>query len=67
MDDLRWHQPVRPGDTLTVEMTVLDKWPSDSHPERGYVDFERAVYNQDDEEVMSVVVHNMVQRRDVDS
>lgn len=48
-------------------MTVVDKRPSDSHPERGYVDFERAVYNQDEEEVMSVVVHNIVGRQDWDN
>lgn len=63
MDELRWYTPVRPGDTLTVRVEVLEKTPSDSRSDRGYVDFERQVYNDDGEDVMSVVSHNIVRRR----
>ncbi|WP_254537416.1 MaoC family dehydratase [Halomarina litorea] len=29
IDALRWHAPVRPGDTLSVELEVLEKRPDD--------------------------------------
>jgi acyl dehydratase len=37
VDDLRWHEPVRPGDELTVETEVLETRPSESQPDRGLV------------------------------
>lgn len=64
MDDLRWHEPVRPGDTLRVRVSVLEKTPSSSRSDRGYVDFRRIVTNEADEEVMSIVSHNIVRRAD---
>jgi acyl dehydratase len=35
IDELRWHRPVRPGDTLTVESEVLEVIPSSSRPGQG--------------------------------
>ncbi|WP_323173333.1 MaoC family dehydratase [Natrialba sp. PRR66] len=64
MDDLRWHEPVRPSDTLRVRISVLEKTPSSSRSDRGYVDFRRIVINEADEEVMSIVSHNIVRRAD---
>lgn len=66
MDDLRWHEPVRPGDTLRVRVEILEKTPSSSRSDRGYVDFRRTVVNEADEEVMSIVSHNIVRRADAD-
>lgn len=63
MDDLRWHEPVTPGDTLRIRVEVADKTPSDSRSDRGYVDFRRAVLNDDDETVLELVSHNIVRRR----
>lgn len=63
MDDLRWHEPVRPGDTLRVRVEILEKTPS-SRLDRGYVDFRRSVIDDADEEVMSIVSHNIVRRAD---
>ncbi|UHQ96111.1 MaoC family dehydratase [Natrinema halophilum] len=63
MDELRWYTPVRPGDTLSVRVEVLEKTPSNSHSDRGYVDLMRRAYTDDDEEVMSVISHNLVRRR----
>ncbi len=37
VDELRWPNPTRPGDVLSVEFEVLQKRISDSHPERGLV------------------------------
>lgn len=67
MDDLRWHRPVTPGDTLTLRVEVADKTPSESHSDRGYVDFERRVFNDDGEEVLSIRSHNIVRRKGADA
>jgi len=63
MNDLRWHAPVRPNDTIHVRFEVTDKTPSESRENRGYVDFHRRVF-VDDTEVLSVVSHNVVRRKD---
>lgn len=62
MDDLRWHQPVTPGDTLSLRIEVLGTSPSTSRSDRGYVDFERSVYTDEDEQVLSLVSHNIIRR-----
>lgn len=35
MDDLRWHAPVRPGDTLHTEVEILEMREMRSKPDRG--------------------------------
>lgn len=65
MDDLRWHEPVRPGDTLRIELEVAEKTPSESRDDRGYVEFERRTYT--DQHVMSIRSYNIVRRRDADA
>jgi acyl dehydratase len=62
MDDLRWHEPVRPGDTLHVRIEVTDKTPSESRSDRGYADFRRRVFTDEGTEVLSVVSSNVVRR-----
>jgi acyl dehydratase len=37
IDELRWLKPVRPGDTLTARVTVLESRRSRSKPDRGIV------------------------------
>jgi acyl dehydratase len=37
VDNLRWHTPLRPGDTLRVRTEVLEKRVSGSRDDRGYV------------------------------
>lgn len=66
MDELRWHQPVTPGETLRLRIEVLEKSPSESRSDRGYVDFRRSVWNDNDEELLSIVSHNVVRRQDAD-
>ncbi|MFB6309976.1 MAG: MaoC/PaaZ C-terminal domain-containing protein [Salinirussus sp.] len=62
MDDLRWHEPLRPGDTLELEIEVRDTEPSESHTDRGYAHFDRrAVVG--DTPVMTFISHNVVERR----
>jgi acyl dehydratase len=45
-DELRWVKPVRPGDTLSVRVTVLKAVPSKSKPDRGAVTSFVEVINQ---------------------
>src|SRR5512143_1274936 len=37
VDEVRWLKPVRPGDRLSVRVTVLDTRRSESKPDRGLV------------------------------
>lgn len=53
MDNVRWLKPVRPGDTLQVELSVVDTRPSRTRGDRGYVTWDHTTRNQDDEVVMT--------------
>ena len=64
VDELRWKQPVRPGDTLHLRTAVIDKRPSESHPDRGYVDTHMEGINQDGDVVISWIGLGMVARRE---
>jgi acyl dehydratase len=63
IDELRWTQPVRPGDTLSVRATVIEARPSASKPDRGLVRTLLEVLNQHGEVVMSVKAMNLLKRR----
>ncbi|HYM30873.1 MAG TPA: MaoC family dehydratase [Candidatus Cybelea sp.] len=62
-DNLRWLQPVRPGDVIRVRSTVVEKIPSKSRPNLGVVKFSTEVLNQRDEVVMSLTSIAMYNRR----
>ena len=62
IDELRWHQPVRPGDTLSVRTEVIEKRPSESSADRGYVN-SRLTGLDDDEPVISWIGLGMIGRR----
>lgn len=64
IDDVRWHAPVRPGDTLTVETTVLGTRPSESDPSAGIVHERITARKQDGTEVLTLENHELVERRD---
>jgi len=66
VDSLRWHRPVRPGDTLSVDVVVANKRVSESDPERGYVDADVIGSDADGNEVISWRVLGMI-RRDPDA
>ena len=53
IDELRWHRPVFPGDTLRMKTTILDKKESRSRPEMGSLFMLNEMFNQNDELVMS--------------
>jgi acyl dehydratase len=63
IDELRWLKPVRPGDTLSVRVTVLKATPSRSKPDRGAVTSFIEVFNQAGEAVMTLRAVNIIARR----
>ena len=63
IDELRWLKPVRPGDRLSVRVTVLKAVPSKSKPDRGVVTSLVEVFNQADAPVMTMKAVNIIARR----
>lgn len=63
LEELRWVRPVRPGDTLRVEMTVTGTKASKSKPDRGFVNVAYQVLNQNDEVAMTFRGTGMYRRR----
>lgn len=63
LDHGRWHEPVRPDDTLTLVIEVPDMEPSDSIMDRSYVTFDRRVRNPDDVDVLTFQSINIDERR----
>ena len=64
VDELRWTQPVRPGDRLSVRATVIETRRSQSKPDRGVVRTLFEVLNQRGEIVMSVRAMNILKTRE---
>jgi acyl dehydratase len=64
VDELRWLLPVRPGDELSIRVTVLDARPSRTKPDRGIVRSAVEVLNQRREVVMTVTATNFFLRRE---
>ena len=62
-DDLRWPQPVRPGDELRLESEVLEERPSRSRPEQGLVKVRTTTLNQNGEAVQILIANLVVPRR----
>lgn len=63
IDELRWLQPVRPGDVLSLQVTIREAVPSRSRPDRGMVRSFIEVVNQTDAVVMTLVAMVLVGRR----
>lgn len=63
VDEVRWLRPVRPGDELSVRMTVLEVRPSQSKPDRGSLKVFVEVLNQEGEVVTSWKGINIIRRR----
>jgi acyl dehydratase len=63
VDDVRWPNPVRPGDTLRTRVTVLEARPSASRPDRGIVRTRLEAVNQRDEVVLSMTAVSFIGRR----
>jgi acyl dehydratase len=63
IEELRWLAPVRPGDTLSGRLTVLDVSPSATRPDRGTIRIRGEVVNQDGVTVMAMTSRGHFGRR----
>ncbi|HEY7760127.1 MAG TPA: MaoC family dehydratase [Burkholderiales bacterium] len=63
VDNVRWLKPVRSGDTLRAQRTVLESRASQSRPEMGLVKMRWEVFNQKGELAMTMEGTGMFQRR----
>jgi acyl dehydratase len=63
VDEVRWRKPVRPGDTLSVRVTVLESRLSRSKPNQGTIRSHVEVLNQHREVVMTWVGISLVRCR----
>jgi acyl dehydratase len=59
VDELRWNKPVRPGDELSVRVTVLETRRSRTKPDRGIVHSFIEVMNQNRDVVMGMKAVNI--------
>ena len=64
IDEIRWPNPVRPGDILKVRVSVLEARPSGSKPDRGVVRAKIEAINQRDEQVLSMIGISILGRRE---
>ena len=63
IEELRWLVPVRPGDTLSARLTVLETSPSSRRPDRGTVRSRGEMTNQRGEPVMTMIARGFFGRR----
>jgi acyl dehydratase len=65
INELRWVQPVRPDDSLSLRATVQDARVSRSKPDRGLVTTGIEVLNQHGQTVLTMSAMNLFLRRHV--
>ena len=60
--EIQWDKPVRAGDTIGVELEVLDK-DAEPRPKRGQVRWQIRVINQDGKQVAQAIWRTLFKRR----
>jgi len=63
IDELKFLQPVRPGDALRFRSTVLEAAPSKTKPNRGTVTFRWEIVNQHREVALSMIGKQLFLKR----
>jgi acyl dehydratase len=63
VDELRWLLPVRPGETLRVQATIIQARRSRSRPDRGLINGFVEVLNQADDPVLTMRPMNFIRCR----
>jgi acyl dehydratase len=63
IDEIRWPNPVRPGDILWIRVTTLEARPSRSKSDRGMIRAKIEALNQRDETVLSMIGMGIIGRR----
>jgi acyl dehydratase len=66
VDELRWPQPVRPGDTLRLQTEIMEIRRSRSKPDRGIIRIRNITTNQNGEVVQTFLASVLVRRRPAD-
>ncbi len=64
VEEIRWTEPVRPGDTLRTEAEILDVRRSKSRPTYGIIRSQTTTFNQRDGVVMRSTVNFLAPVRD---
>ncbi|MFJ9033445.1 MaoC/PaaZ C-terminal domain-containing protein [Streptomyces sp. NPDC102274] len=67
IDEVRYHRPVRPGDTLTARIQILGSRPSLMSPTTGIVQPRCELVAPDGTVVFSMILHSIFRRRPADS
>ena len=67
VDELRWPNPIRPGDVVRVETEIVDLRKSRSKPNYGIIRIRNVTKNQRDEIVQTMFASALVSRRKVRS
>jgi acyl dehydratase len=65
VDEIRWLKAVRPGDKLTLRVTVHKVKPSRSKPDRGVLYSFCEMVNQENDVVVSMMGLNLIRYRNV--
>ena len=63
VDEVRWPNPVRPGDSIHIRVTILETVPSHSKTDRGVVRARIEAFNQNNEPVLSLIALSIMGRR----
>jgi acyl dehydratase len=63
IDEVKWLKPVRPGDTLSMRLTVLEKREPKTRPDLGFVQFRCELLNQHGEVVLDSAYPGMFAKR----
>jgi len=64
VQDLRWLHPVRAGDTLSGNVTVVSVRVSQSKPDRGILETQGLLWNQHEQTVLSLTAKAFVKTRE---
>ncbi|MEA2623993.1 MAG: itaconyl-CoA hydratase [Candidatus Binatota bacterium] len=63
VDELTFHRPAHPGDTITARSTVVDKRESESRPDHGIVTWHTEGFNQKGERLIDFRRTNLIVKR----
>jgi acyl dehydratase len=63
VDDLSFHRPVYPGETLIARSTVIDKRESESRPDQGIVTWHTEGFNERGERVIDFRRTNLIAKK----
>ena len=63
LEELRWPNPMRPGDELHIESEVLEIRLSKSRPDQGWIKMRTATVNQKGEPVQTFIANLIVPKR----